>query len=92
MQSYILTYCRLRKREPLIALGYHRGGGGGASFMHPRYPHRVGNIFEHRHLAEMVPNRITTRALSRRAYSTTSYPQGVGLMVNPAAQKSTESS
>ena len=28
MQSYILTTNRLRKREPLIALG--RGGGGGA--------------------------------------------------------------
>ena len=29
MQSYILTYCMLRKTEPLIALGSLRGGGGG---------------------------------------------------------------
>ena len=29
IQSYIPTYSRLRKREPLIALGSHQGGGGG---------------------------------------------------------------
>ena len=28
MQSYIRTYYRLRKREPLIALGSHQVGGG----------------------------------------------------------------
>ena len=26
IQSYILTYCRLRKRDTLIALGSHEGG------------------------------------------------------------------
>ena len=26
IQSYMLTYYRLRKREPLIALGFHEGG------------------------------------------------------------------
>ena len=26
MQSYVLIYCRLRKREPLTALGSHRRG------------------------------------------------------------------
>ena len=25
----IPTYCRIRKREPLIALGFHRAGDGG---------------------------------------------------------------
>ena len=25
MESYVLTYSRLRKREPLIALGSHQG-------------------------------------------------------------------
>ena len=29
MQSYILTYFRFRKREPLIALGSHQVVGGG---------------------------------------------------------------
>ena len=29
IQSYILIYCTLRKREPLIALGYQGGWGGG---------------------------------------------------------------
>ena len=28
IQSYILTYYRLRKREPLIALGSHQEGNG----------------------------------------------------------------
>ena len=28
MNSYTLTYYRLRKKEPLIALGFHQGGGG----------------------------------------------------------------
>ena len=53
MQSYILTYYRLRKGEPLIALGSHQegplnsaasavphslvGGGGGSRFEQP--PH-----------------------------------------------------
>ena len=33
MQSYMLTYYRLRKREPLIALGSHpEGVGGGGKF------------------------------------------------------------
>ena len=29
MQSYIPTYYRLRKREPVIALGSHQEGGWG---------------------------------------------------------------
>ena len=45
MQSYTLTYQRLRQREPLIALGSHQVGGGGASFLHPRYPHRWVKIW-----------------------------------------------
>ena len=28
MRSYKLTHYRLRKREPLIALGFGQGGGG----------------------------------------------------------------
>ena len=32
MQSYILTYYRLRMREPLIGLGYHMGVGVGGYF------------------------------------------------------------
>ena len=35
IQSYILTYYRLRKREPFIDLGFHEGG---PSFLHPQYP------------------------------------------------------
>ena len=38
MQSYILTYHRLRKREPLIALGSHQREGRGLKVLHPRYP------------------------------------------------------
>ena len=44
MQSYIRTYYRLRKREPLIALGSHQGreGGGGALFSASAVPHHKG--------------------------------------------------
>ena len=42
MQSYILTYYRLRKREPLVALSSHRGGGGrgGGVISASAVPHR----------------------------------------------------
>ena len=30
MQSYILSYLRLRKKDSLITLGVHQGVGGGA--------------------------------------------------------------
>ena len=59
MQSYILTYHSLKKREPLIALGSHQGGplhfcirgtppcagvgGGGGRFEHPRLAEVVQN-------------------------------------------------
>ena len=32
MRSYILTHPRLRKREPMIALGSHQGVGGNLNF------------------------------------------------------------
>ena len=53
MQSYIRTYCRVRKREPLIALGsYHIGGH---LIDASAVPHRGGKgyRFEHPHLAEV---------------------------------------
>ena len=37
MQSYILTYYRLRKREPLIAMESHQEGGH-LLFLHLQYP------------------------------------------------------
>ena len=46
IQSYILTYGRLRKREPLIALGSHQKGGGFFNFC------GVGTDFEHPCLAK----------------------------------------
>ena len=54
MQSYIRTYYRLRKREPLIALGSHQGEGGSISAC--AVPHRGGVAyrFEHPRLAEVV--------------------------------------
>ena len=36
MSSYILTNYRLRKKDPLIALGSHKTGG--PEFLRPRYP------------------------------------------------------
>ena len=40
IQSYILTYHRLKKREPLIALGSHQGGWwGGALISASAVPH-----------------------------------------------------
>ena len=40
VQSYILTIYRLRKREPLIALGSHQRGGDGLMSA-SAVPHRV---------------------------------------------------
>ena len=56
IQSYILSYYRLRKRESLIALGSHQGGC--ISFLHPRYPQRgVGTDLKTlAWLAEVVAN------------------------------------
>ena len=50
------------------------GGGGG------------GGMFDHPHLADMVPNSLvafTTSAVSRRAYSTSSYPHPQGTAKRP---------
>ena len=68
MYSYIPTYYRLRKSEPLIALGSQQGGHlistsavlqrGGVEWGEGR--------FEHPRLAEVVLN-FTARAVSRRA-------------------------
>ena len=63
-QLYTRTYYRLRKREPLIALVSHqRGGGGGLNLSPPSPPPGGGGgggggggRFEHRLLAEVVPN------------------------------------
>ena len=55
MTSYILTYYRLRKRKPVIALA---AATGGPSFLHPQYHSAVeggGDIFEYTGTAEMVP-------------------------------------
>ena len=41
IQSYILIYCTLRKREPLIALGSYQGVGGAliSAFAHTTHTH-----------------------------------------------------
>ena len=38
MQSYILTYSRLIKGEPLNALRFYKGERGGGEFLRPWYP------------------------------------------------------
>ena len=37
MQSYSLTYYRLRKRKPLVAVGFAARGIRMTQFLHPRY-------------------------------------------------------
>ena len=76
MQICILTYYRLRKREPLIALGSHQGEGGllSASAVPPRRTDL--NTVALRRWSETTWSPFTTRAVSRRTYSTTPYPQG----------------
>ena len=58
MHSYILTYSRLPKRETVIALDSHRGGGRGwdqwrgLEFLRPSYPHRRVGFPKAQHITE----------------------------------------
>ena len=60
-----MNYYRLRKREPLIALGSHMGWVEGGWLGRLNFCIRVtstwdGNRFEHPRLAEVVPNGFVT--------------------------------
>ena len=70
-----LTYM-LRKREPLIALGSHQGSPliSGSALPAAGWGY-ILNTLALRRWSQTAQSSCTTRAVSRRAYSTT-YPQG----------------